>query len=186
MACGAIGTPLLAGTPPLAPPNRSLSRRAAGSLRYVLIAGMLAVGLVIGIAAILVVREAGRIANEPPPALFDPDDAFDFVVEELPDDVAATLTPADVRRILDFEVEFLQERGAGGNGGAGGLTGPVVFGGPETTAYILERASETGEAYLAEQVDAVLETQLRYLRAIGAVGPADVAPGEIGDESPSG
>jgi hypothetical protein len=152
----------------------------------VLVAGMLAVGLVIGIAAILVIREAGRIANEPPPALFDPDDAFDFVVEELPDEVAATLTPDDVRRILDFEVEFLQQPGVLGNGSSGHATDPVVFGGPETTAYILERASATGEAYLPEQVHAVVETQLRYLRAIGAVGPADLNPGDVGGESPPG
>jgi hypothetical protein len=152
----------------------------------VLVAGVLAVGLVIGIAAILVIREAGRIADEPPPALFDPDDAFEFVVEELPDDVAATLTPDDVRRILDFEVEFLQQRGAVRNGSSRHVTGPVVFGGPETTAYILERASATGEPYQAEQVHAVLDTQLRYLRAIGAVGPADLNLGGFGDESPSG
>jgi hypothetical protein len=147
---------------------------------------MLAVGLVIGIAAILVIREAGRIANEPPPALFDPDDAFDFVVEELPDEVAATLTPDDVRRILDFEVEFLQQQEAMGNGSSRHATDSVVFGGLETTAYILKRASATGEAYLPEQVEAVVETQLRYLRAIGAVGPADLNPGDLGSESPSG
>jgi len=147
---------------------------------------MLTVGLVLAIAAIVVIREAGRIADEPPPALFDPDDAYEFVVEELPDDVAATLTPDDVRRILDFEVEFLHQRGMLGNGSRRLATGPGVFGGPETTAYILERASATGEAYLPEQVHAVMATQLRYLRAIGAVGPADLNPGEFGGESPSG
>ena len=146
---------------------------------------MLAVGLVIGIAAILVIREAGRIADEPPAALFDPDDAFEFVVEELPDVVAATLTPDDVHRILDFEVEFLQQRGGGHNGAQGHPPGPVVFGGAETVAYILERAAATGEAYLPEQVEGVLETQLRYLRAIGALGPADRYPREFGGESPS-
>jgi hypothetical protein len=146
---------------------------------------MVAVGLVIAIAAMLVIREAGRIANEPPPALFDPDDAYEYVVEELPDEVAATLTPDDVRRILDFEVEFLKQRGVVGNGSTPQVTGPVVFGGPETTAYILERASATGEAYLPEQVDAVVDTQLRYLRAIGAIGPADRHPGNFGGESPS-
>src|ERR1700730_13964213 len=146
---------------------------------------MVAVGLVIAIAAVLVIREAGRIANEPPPAIFDPDDAYEHVVEELPDDVAATLTPDDVRRILDFEVEFLKQRGVVGNGSTPQTTGPVVFGGPETTPYTLEGASATGEAYLPEQIDAVVETQLRYLRAIGAIGPADRYPGNFGGESPS-
>jgi hypothetical protein len=158
----------------------------AGTLRDVLIAGMLAIGLVLGIAAIFVIREAGRIADEPPPALFDPDDAYEFVVEELPDDVAATLTPDDVRRILDFEVEFLKRRGVVGTDASSDVAGPVVFGGPGTTAYILRRASATGEAYLPEQVHAVVETQLRYLRAIGAIGPADLNPGDFGGESPPG
>jgi hypothetical protein len=152
----------------------------------VLVAGMLAFGLVIGIAAIFVVREAGRIANEPPPALFDPADAYEFVVEQLPDDVAATLTPDDVRRILDLEVEFLKRRGVVGNGSGAHVTGPVVFGGPETTAFIVARASAAGEVYLPEQVEAVVETQLRYLRAIGAIGPAGLDQGDLGDESPSG
>jgi hypothetical protein len=149
-----------------------------------LVAGMVAFGMVIGIAAIFVVRAAGRIANEPPPALFDPDDAYEFVVAELPDDVAATLTPEDVRRILDFVVEYLERRGAVGNASSPDFSGPAVFGGPETTAYIVERAAATGEGYLPEQVEAVVETQLRYLRAIGAIGPADLHPQDFGGESP--
>jgi hypothetical protein len=137
----------------------------------VLVAGMLTFGLVIAVAAIFVVREAGRIAREPPPALFDPDDAYDYVVEQLDDDVAATLTPGDVRRILDFEVEYFKSKGVARNGTGSGPTGTVVFGGAETIAYILDRAAATGEAYLPEQVHAVVETQLAYLRAIGAIGP---------------
>ena len=51
--------------------------------------------------------------------------------------------------------------------------GRVVIGGSETVDYILERAEATGEPYLPEQVYGVIETQLTYLRAIGAVGPPD-------------
>ena len=47
-----------------------------------------------------------------------------------------------------------------------------MFGGAEAVDYIVDRAAATGEAYLPEQVDGVLETQLAYLRSIGAVGPA--------------
>jgi len=35
-----------------------------------------------------------------------------------------------------------------------------------------QRSAATGEEYLPEQVHAVVETQLAYLRAIGAVGDA--------------
>ena len=145
---------------------------------------MLAFGLVVAVAAIVVVREAGRIAREPPPALFDPDDAYDYVVEQLDDVVAATLTPADVRRILDFELEYLKQRGIASNGSDDGPLEPVVFGGPDTVSYILRRADATGESYLPEQVHAVVETQLSYLRAIGAIGPPVLAGGPR--ESPTG
>jgi len=42
-----------------------------------------------------------------------------------------------------------------------------------------QSAATTGEAYLPEQVYGVIETQLSYLRAIGAVGPpAKADPGD--------
>ena len=144
-----------------------------------LVAGMLALGIIIGIAAYFVVREAGRIAREPPPALFDVDEAFDWVVQHVPDIVAATLTPDDVRRILDFQLEYFQRTGGSGNGKSGRAHGPVVIGEAEAVAFILERAAATGEAYLPEQVYAVVETQLTYLRSIGAIGPpADPPPAD--------
>ncbi|MET0275845.1 MAG: hypothetical protein ABW211_03250 [Acidimicrobiia bacterium] len=137
-----------------------------------LVAGFIAVGLVIGIAAFFVAREAGRIAKDPPPALFDLDDAYDWVIAHLPDDVAATLTPDDVRRILDFQVEYFKRKGVSSNGSTAYPEGMVVIGGAETVDYILERCESTGEAYLPEQVYGVIDTQLQYLRTIGAIGPA--------------
>jgi hypothetical protein len=135
------------------------------------IAGFLVVGLVVAIAAYLVVHEAGRIAKAPPPALFDVDEAHDWVVAHVPDVLAATLTSDDVRRILEFQLEYFEKKGVSGNGSGPHATGPVVVGGAEAVAYIVDRAAATGEAYLPEQVYGVLETQLAYLRSIGAVGP---------------
>jgi hypothetical protein len=135
------------------------------------VAGFVVVGVVVAIAAFIVAREAGRIAKNPPPALFDFDDAYEWVLAHLPDAVAATLTPDDVRRILDLQVEFFKRKGVSANGSTEYPPGTVVIGGAETVAYILDRCEATGEAYLPEQVHGVLETQLAYLRAIGAVGP---------------
>jgi len=137
----------------------------------VLVVGFLVFGIVVAIAAVFVVREAGRIAKEPPAALVDPDDAYEWVVEHLPDDVAATLTGEDVRRILDFQFEYFRRKGVSVNGSRSGPRGPVVVGGAEQVAYILERSAATGEGYIPEQVYAVVETQLSYLRAVGAIGP---------------
>jgi len=137
-----------------------------------LVVGFVVVGLVLAIAAVFVFREAARMSEAPPAAIFDPDDAYDWVVRHLPDLVAATLTPEDVRRILDFQLEFFQRKGVTGNGSSAHPPGDVIVGGAETVDYIVSRASATGEQYLPEQVHAVIETQLAYLRAIGAVGDA--------------
>jgi hypothetical protein len=151
-----------------------------------LVTALLVIGIACGIAAWFVVREAGRLAAEPPPPVFDPEEAYEWVVEHVPDIVAATLTPEDVRRILDFQLEYFQRQGVTGNGSSSNPPGDVVVGGAETVDYILERARATGERYLPEQVHAVIDTQLAYLREIGAVGPpAETPPGETPpDEGP--
>ncbi len=145
-----------------------------------LVTALLVIGVACAIAAWFVIREAGRMAAEPPPPVFDPEEAYDWVVAHVPDVVAATLTPADVRRILDFQLEYFQRKGVTGNGSSANPPGDVVVGGAETVDYILERARTTGEAYLPEQVHAVIETQLAYLRAIGAVGPRAGTPPDDG------
>jgi hypothetical protein len=137
-----------------------------------LVIGLLVIGIACAIAAWFVIREAARLASEPPPPVFDMDEAFEWVVAHVPDVVAATLTPGDVRRILDFQLEFFQRKGVAGNGSSAHPPGDVIVGGAETVDYIVSRASATGEQYLPEQVHAVIETQLAYLRAIGAVGDA--------------
>jgi hypothetical protein len=136
-----------------------------------IVAGFLVVAIVVAVAAWLVIREAGRVAKEPPPAMFDVEEAHDWVVAHVPDDVAATLTSDDVRRILEFQLEYFEKKGVSGNGSSAKASGPVVVGGAEAVSYIVDRAAATGEAYLPEQVYGVLETQLAYLRSIGAVGP---------------
>jgi len=137
----------------------------------VFVTALVVIGVACAIAAWFVIREAGRLAAEPPPPVFDLEEAYDWVVEHLPDAVAATLTPDDVRRILDFQLEYFQRKGVSGNGSSSRPPGDVVVGGAETVEYILARCSETGEPYLPEQVHAVIDTQIAYLRAIGAVGP---------------
>jgi hypothetical protein len=137
-----------------------------------LVAALLVFGLVCAIAAWFVTREAARLSYEPPPPVFDADEAYDWVVERVPDDVAATLTPADVRRILDLQLEFFRRKGVTGNGSTAHPPGEVVVGAAETVEYIIAKAREDGEEYLPEQIYPVVETQLAYLREIGAVGGA--------------
>jgi hypothetical protein len=142
----------------------------------VLVTILLVAGITFAIATVFVLREAGRLAQEPLPPVFDIEEAYDWVVEHLPDEVAATLTPRDVRRILDFQVEFLSQKGVTGNGSGPKLRADVIVGGTELVDHICARSRETGEEYIPEQVYGVLDTQMGYLRAIGAVGGAAPPP----------
>ena len=132
--------------------------------------GALAVGLILLIAAVAILRETHRLAALPPRPTFDPDAALEWVVQHIADDAAATLTVDDVRVILDLQLQYFKAKGVSQNGSTAHPVGPVVIGGSETVSYILERAAAKGNDFTAEQVHAVVETQLAYLRAIGAVG----------------
>jgi hypothetical protein len=132
--------------------------------------GALAVGLILLIAAVAILRESQRLATLPPRPTFDPDAALEWVVQHIADDAAATLTVDDVRVILELQLQYFKAKGVSQNGSSSHPVGPVVIGGSETVGYILEQAASRGNVFTAEQVHAVVETQLAYLRAIGAVG----------------
>ena len=52
-------------------------------------------------------------------------------------------------------------------------------GGAETVDWVLGRAQAVGTTYSAAQVHAVLDAQMMYLEAIGAIGP-EAPPGDSG------
>src|SRR5258708_32344015 len=116
----------------------------------VLAAGLLAFGRVLAIAAFSVPREAGRLAKEPPPPLFRMDEALEWIVAKLPDIVAATLTEADVRRILDFQIEFFQRKGVAGNGSTAKPAGDGAGGRRGTGQALPELAQGNGQDALPE------------------------------------
>ena len=137
---------------------------------------VLAVALVFAIAAAVVGREAHRLDKDPPRPVFDLDEAVSWVAQHVPFEVSAVLSYDDVRQILMWHLEYLRMRGVSTNGHGPQTAGPVVVGGAETVDYVLQRAEAQSLAYTAAQVHAVLEAQMTYLEAIGAVGPAE--PGE--------
>ena len=139
----------------------------------------LAVVLVFVIAAVLIGREAHRLSDEPPRPVFDLDEAVEWVARHLPNEVTAQLSYDDVRQILRWNLEFFRSKGVTRNGKSpeAPATDIVVAGG-ETVDYVLHRAQATGSPYTAAQVHAVLDAQMSYLEAIGAVGPE--APPEEG------
>ncbi len=149
----------------------------------VLVVGFIVVGLVLAIAAGLVFREAARLSEDPPDAVFDPDDAQAWVVEHLDELVAATLTEADVARILGFQAEFFEQRGVSHTKERPDDSVPALLSPEATVDYIVERCDATGEAYLPEQVEGVVRCQLDYLVFIGAIGrPVEELPDDSGPD----
>jgi len=136
---------------------------------------LLVLGLVIAIAAVLVVREAIRLASAPPPVVFALDEAYEWVVERLPDMVAATLTPADVLRILRYQVDLFDRSGVTGNGTNGSTAHSAsIVGTAELVDEIVRRSEADDDPFIPEQVYPVVEILLEYLAATGAVSaPAD-------------
>ncbi len=145
--------------------------------------GVLAIAVVFAIAAVVVGREARRLAAKPSQRVFDFEDAVTWVCDHVSDDVAAILTPDDVRRILNWHLEYFRLKGVSTNGDSAHTEGPVVVSGAETVEFVLMRAEAIGAQYTPEQVHAVLDAQMTYLEEIGAVGPVadpDDGPGPAG------
>ena len=132
---------------------------------------LIALGLAFAIAAVVIGREARRLDAEPPRPVFDPDEAVEYVANHLPFDVSAAISHADVKRILAWSLEFFRSKGLSGNGSGPHTASPIIVGGAETVAYVLDKAAQAGADYTPEHVSAVLDAQLAYLEVIGAIGP---------------
>lgn len=137
---------------------------------------LLALALVFAIAAVVIGREARRLDAAPPRPVFDPEEAVEFISNHLPFEVSAVLSHDDVRRILSWNLEYFRSKGVSGNGSAPRHDVPVVIGGAETVAYVLARANAEGQDFTPDQVHAVLDAQMTYLEAIGAIGPEAESP----------
>ena len=121
------------------------------------------------IALVAVGREAFTLSAQPKQAHFDLEEAVEFVADRLPDEVTAVLTYDDVRSILRWHLEYLRDRGVPARRD---LTegGPVVVEDDEGIAWVLGRADEVGLEVTDTEVAIVLETELAYFDAIGAIG----------------
>jgi hypothetical protein len=127
----------------------------------------LLVGVFLVILALVVWQEARRRPSYEP-LEYVVDDAVKHIEESLEAEGNASLSRGDVRRILEWEVFYLQ-----------GLAqedrnNPVetVAGGHEASiTYITEQiAQKHGVSYSREDVEAVLRLEADYLFRIGAVG----------------
>jgi hypothetical protein len=135
--------------------RRGGSLTAVGPLLFLL--ALLAVLVVFGVGLLLQERRPSEIA-----IVYSVEDAIDFVWDGLSDGTKEIIDRGDVRRILEWEMHYLQRPDH--------RRGPAVVGGIEAAAYAQERAVEQGHGYEPPVIFEVLDLQAEYLARLGAVG----------------
>jgi hypothetical protein len=131
--------------------------------------------LVFAIAALAVGREARRLDAVAPRAVYEIEDAVQFVAGRLPADSQARLTFDDLRQLLRAHLRWLHQRGlqpADVVDRRQDIDEEVVVDEDTLTAWLLAEA-ERRDIDLLDDVDAynVVQAHMRYFEAIGAVGP---------------
>ncbi len=100
-----------------------------------------------------------------PGVVYGVEDALEYVYARLDDEARARLQRSDVRRILEWEVAYLQNPSLRGD-----AEEPAVVGGLNAARFTQERLVETGRPYDGSLILEVLELQAEYLAALGAIG----------------
>ncbi|WP_133869617.1 hypothetical protein [Ilumatobacter fluminis] len=131
--------------------------------------------LVFAIAAGTIGREAHRLDAIAPRAVYQLDEAVDFVADRLPEASQARLTPAEVQTLLVAHLRWMHDNGLQPDKAVDAkqvIDDDVVVTEDALVAYLLAEA-EAGDVDLLDDVDAVnvVEAHLAYFEAIGAVGP---------------
>lgn len=140
-----------------------------------IIFAVVAAVIVFVIAAVSVGREARRLDSVAPRAVYQPDEALDFVCDRLPEASQARLTPEEVEQLLTFHMQWLHTQGLQPDkvvDRTQDIEETVVISEDSLTAYLLGEA-DRNNVDLLDDVDAVnvVEAHLEYFDAIGAVGP---------------
>lgn len=136
---------------------------------------VIAAALVFAIAAGTVGREAHRLDAMAPRAVYQLDEAVDFVADRLPAASQARLTPEEVDELLRAHLRWMHDHGLQPDKAADArqeINEQVVVTDDALVAYLLAEAERLG-VELLDDVDAVnvVDAHLRYFDAIGAVGP---------------
>lgn len=130
-----------------------------------LILGALLVAVLLGIAAAMVWQEAVKRPSAEP-LTYVLEDAVRFIDDGFGTDSA--LTRDDVRRVLEWEVIYLQ----GVSSRSTGPLQPVRVGGSDDGVQFISRqiTRRSGRRYSEEAIRAILAGEAGYLASIGALG----------------
>ena len=130
--------------------------------------------VIIGIAVVLVVviglvfigDAVGKTSSMPDPIVVDVHEAIDFCAEALPDDVTATLTFDELRRLLRLHLEWIQAYHWAPEGTG---DGPILFEEFDALDYVLERMAAIRLEVPRDHVAKVIDVHSSYLQVMGAI-----------------
>ena len=129
------------------------------------------------IAAVSIGVVSGSLAARPRRSVYDLDEAVDFVADRLPDELTARISFDDVRNVLLFHCDYLAAKGVASERTADDIgSALVVVPDDEPTAFVLGKVEEAGLGLSDADVVTILDVELEYYRAIGAIGPELVGP----------
>jgi len=130
---------------------------------------VVAVVAVVVIGLVTVGRVTYRLEAEPPTSVYDLAEATEFVADRLPDDVTAQLSYEELRDMLVWHLDYLEDRGVARDSGDNVTSGPLVAAEDDALAYVLGRAGDAGIEVEDVWVVQVIDASGAYLEAIGAV-----------------
>jgi hypothetical protein len=124
------------------------------------------------IAAVSVGVVSGSLARRPRRSVYDIEEAVEFVADRLPDELTAQVSYDDVRSVLLFHCDYLAAKGVASERTADDIgSALVVVPDDEPTAWVLGKVTDAGLDLADDQVVQILDAELAYYQAIGAIGP---------------
>lgn len=126
--------------------------------------------VVVAVALAAVGTITSRLAAEPPRRMFDNDEVVAFIAEALPSELTAVMSFDDVQRIQRLHLDYLHAFGLARSGGdLQDADLARLLEEDEATAWVVARAWDVRIRLDPVQVRAVIEAQLAYFEAIGAI-----------------
>ena len=127
------------------------------------------------IAALTIGREARRLDAMAPRAVYQLEQAADFVAMSLPETTQARLTMEELEKLLVLHMNWLHSKGllpAKAVDQRQDISTPIVVTEDSLIAYLLGESDKAG-IQIMDDVDLVnvTDAHLAYFDAIGAVGP---------------
>lgn len=138
------------------------------------------------VAAVSVGSATAQQAGKSRPAVYDLNQAVEFVGDHLSPEITATVSYDEVRQVLLWHLDYLQAKGIASYAADAEVDGAlVVVTDDEPIAYILGRADGADADIDDAEVVAILEAQQGYYRSIGAFGPEVSGPDDPAADDPS-